>query len=930
MKADTQSAAGWTHLLAAPKQSHIHLVGIGGAGLAPIARLLLQRGFAVSGSDQRAGPATDELAALGATVAIGHQAGHVAGADLALISSAIPATNPELLAAQATGIPVVKREQFLAPFMAGHQNICVAGSHGKTTTSAMIAALLDALGAEPSFIVGSVILALGTAGRAGRPCGPFVIEADEYDHMFLGLQPDLAVITNIEWDHVDCYPNPESYRHAFAQFAGLVSPGGVVLSCGDDPGCRALHENAGAQPQEPGRTPARWITYGLDDGNQWRATNVQPRLAATLDAGANGMEFDVWHAEKLMGRVAIPLAGEHNVRNALAALAITTLAGYDVFSKLRENLKLSRIFVGVKRRLEKIGVSHGIIVFDDYAHHPTEVRATLSAARQRFPRRPIWVLFQPHTYSRTRALLDEFRDSFENADHVLITDIYAAREHDTLGISALDVVQTLQGHPDARYAGDLDAATRLLLGGLKPGDILVTLGAGDGNRAGRQVLAGLQARPDLRVASSLAERYAALAAAIASDTGLALRRAEPLASHTTMRIGGPADLFVAVSTVDDLIAVLARAAELAVPALVLGGGSNLLVSDRGVRGLVVANGCRGVQRHQGDVLLAESGANLAGVARQAMRWGLAGLEWGVSVPGTVGGAVVGNAGAHGGCVADNLLRATLLDSDGALTEWPAARFAYGYRSSTLKSLLREDQTERAWPPVVLSAAFQLHEADPAQLEARAASFLAHRRNTQPVEPSAGSIFQNPPGDYAGRIIEALGLKGHSQGGAAFSTVHANFIVARGGASAADVAALINLARRTAWQTLGVTLTPEILFVGDWAEPPLAGLARSETGQSDVVGLARSETGQSDVVGLARSETGQSDVAGLARSETGQSDVVGLARSETGQSDVVGLARSETGQSDVAGLARSETGQSDVVGLARSETGQSDSGDEVMA
>jgi UDP-N-acetylmuramate dehydrogenase len=335
-------------------------------------------------------------------------------------------------------------------------------------------------------------------------------------------------------------------------------------------------------------------------------------------------------------------------------------------------------------------------------------------------------------------------------------------------------------------------------------------------------------------------RYAALAAAIARDTGLAVRREEPLSGHTTMRVGGPADLFVAVGAVEDLVAVIGLAREAGVPALVLGGGSNLLVSDRGVRGLVIANGCRSVRRHEGDVLWAESGANLAGVARQAIRWGLAGLEWGVSVPGTVGGAVVGNAGAHGGCVADNLLRATLLNPDGTLSEWPAARFAYGYRSSALKSLLRSSVGQPQ--PVVLAAAFQLQKADPEQMEARAAGFLAHRRATQPVEPSAGSIFQNPPGDYAGRIIEALGLKGQGQGGAAFSTVHANFIVNTGGASAADVAALINRARQTAWQALGVELTPEILFVGDWAESPLTELARSETGQSDANWLEAGQSG----------------------------------------------------------------------------------------
>ena len=824
MTAQFDQSPSWTHLLAQPAQSHIHLVGIGGAGLSAIARVLLQRGVRVSGCDRQASAATAELAELGAEIFIGHDAAHVGGANLVLISSAVPATNPEVATAQAAGIPVLKREQFLGPLMAGHQSICVAGTHGKTTTSAMLAALLDALGAEPSFIVGSTVLALGAAARAGQPGGPFVIEADEYDHMFLGLQPDIAVITNVEWDHVDCYPKIEDFQDAFAQFAGLVQAGGAVVFCGDDPGCRTVQRMATRQG-------VQWVSYGLEAGNDWRAGNIAPNPAG-------GLDFDVLRGEERLQRLSLALPGKHNVQNALAALAAATLAGYDVFSQPRENLKISRIFAGTKRRLETIGSYHGIIVLDDYAHHPTEVRATLGAARQRFPRRSVWVLFQPHTYSRTRALLDEFRNSFENADHVLITDIYAAREHDPGDISALDVVRTLGRHPDARYAGNLDAATHLLLAELAPGDVLLTVGAGDGDRVGRQVLAGLKEREVARAPQPMDQRHEALAAAIARDTGLAVRRDEPLASHTTLRIGGPADLFVTVNTVDDLVTALALAREMGVTALVLGGGSNLLVSDRGVRGLVVSNGCRAVRRHEGDVLWAESGANLAGVARQAMRWGLTGLEWCVSVPGTVGGAVVGNAGAHGGCVADNLLRATLLRPDGALAEWPVARLAYSYRSSALKRTIRSGQPQ----PVVLSATFQLQQADPTEMEARAAGFLAHRRTTQPVEPSAGSIFQNPPGDYAGRIIEALGLKGASQGGAAFSTVHANFIINRGGASAADVVTLINRARQMTWQALGVALTPEILFVGDWAETPLTELARSETGQSD--GTARSETGQS--------------------------------------------------------------------------------------
>ena len=794
----------WTNLLTTPRQTHIHLVGIGGAGLSAIARLLLVRGFQVSGSDQRPSASLAELAELGATVAVGHRAENIAGADLVLISSAVPADNPELLAAQTAGCPVVKREQFLGPLMAGYQAICVAGTHGKTTTTAMIATLLDIAGAEPSFIVGSTVLALGTAARAGRAGGPFVIEADEYDHMFLGLQPQVAVVTNVDWDHVDCYPNPESYRRAFVQFAALVPPDGAIVYCADDVGAMAMRS-------ELANSAAAWVSYGLGAGCDWRGGD----LVIHPDGGT---DFEIWYREALLGRLSLRLSGEHNVRNALAAIAAVASSGRNVFTERRENLKFSRIFVGTEKRLEVLGVHYGIIVLVDYAHHPTEVRATLSAARQRYPRRAIWVLFQPHTYSRTRALLNDFCDCFENAEHVLVTDIFAARERETLGVSAQDVVRVLASHPDVRYAGGLDSATQILLAELQPGDVLITLGAGDGYQVAERVAAALRKREASEMTAQAAAPMEALATAIAQATGLAVRRDEPLSHHTTMRIGGPADLFVVVNVLDDLVAAARLAHEHGVPFWLLGGGSNVLVSDRGVRGLVVVNACRSTERHEGSIVWAESGANLAGLARQAMRWGLSGLEWCVSVPGTVGGAIVGNAGAHGGAIADNLLRATLLAPDLKVTEWPAGRFRYGYRTSALKSAIRSGEPF----PLVLSAAFQLVDANATDMEARAAGYLAHRRATQPVEPSAGSIFQNPPGDYAGRILESLGLKGRSSGAAAFSTVHANFIVNHGGATAADVVALIDEARRAAWQRLHVELTPEILFAGDWPHlPPYA-------------------------------------------------------------------------------------------------------------
>ena len=788
-------------LLAAPASTRIHLMGIGGAGLSAIARVLLQRGFSVSGCDRQDSVVIDELRQLGASVSVGHSASHAAEADLLLVSSAVAPDHPELEAAQQAGVLVVKRDHFLAPLMAGQRAICVAGTHGKTTTSAMIATMLDSLGAEPGFIVGSTILSLGTSARAGRSGGPFVIEADEYDHTFLGLRPDIAVITNVEWDHVDCYPNPASYQHAFVDFAALIRAGGAVVICADDPGAASL------QARLPG-LDARWVSYSASRPADWQAAVISVNAAG-------GQDFDVLHNQALVGRVTLPLSGHHNVLNFLAALAACAEAGFDVFTAPAKNLKILQKLTGTARRLEFIGESYDIMIFDDYAHHPAEVRATLSAARQQFPRRALWVLFQPHTYSRTHALLTEFCDSFENADHVLITDIYAARERDSLGVAASDLVRVLSSHPDARFAGSLDAATATLLDELRAGDVLLTLGAGDGNQVGQRVLAGLQARDDSRVPALMSDRYADLAAAIAQRTGLAVRFDELLASHTTMRIGGPADLFITVNETDQLVAAVRLAREHSVPVMVLGGGSNALFSDAGVRGLVLANACRSVQQRDGQVVWAESGVNLAGLARQSMRWGLSGLEWCVSVPGTVGGAVVGNAGAHGGDIAGSLLRAAVLNPDGSLAEWPAARFQYEYRSSAMKVLLRAGQPA----PVVLSAAFQLQAGDTAEMEGWAAGFLAHRRATQPTEPSVGSIFQNPPGDYAGRIIDSLGLKGHSIGGAQFSAVHANFIVNLGGATAADVLALIDLARRSAWDVLGVELMPEILFLGDWASQP---------------------------------------------------------------------------------------------------------------
>ncbi len=451
----------------------VHLVGIAGAGLSAIAAVCLERGLEVSGSDMQSNAQTEALARRGARIFAGHAPENVRGADLVIVSSAVAPANPEWREAVRLGIPVVKRGPVLAALLAGHIGIAVAGSHGKTTTAGLIALALTDAGLDPSFIIGGVVENFGTNARAGS--GPhFVLEADEYDRTFLALRPHLALITNVEMDHPDCFQDEDDLRQAFLEFAARTAQTGLILAWADDPAVAALAQEAatiaGCATQ----------TFGFASDATWSARDLAPRADG-------GTEFTLLREGRPTVRARMPLPGRHNVANALAALAAATALGVPMEQAAAS---LAR-FQGTRRRMEVRGSVEGILVLDDYAHHPTQIAATLQALREKYGARPLWAVFQPHTYSRLKALWRGFAECFGEADHVVVLPVYAAREaHDPT--VRPDLLAREMPHPDVRYAASLDDAANLLAEHAEPDALIITLGAGDEWIVGDRALAHLR------------------------------------------------------------------------------------------------------------------------------------------------------------------------------------------------------------------------------------------------------------------------------------------------------------------------------------------------------------------------------------------------------------------------------------------------------
>lgn len=460
------------------KTQHIHLVGIGGSGMSGIAEVLLTLGYKVSGSDLQASDTTRRLEELGGKIFIGHQDANVGEAQVVVISSAVSPENPEVTAAKSRQIPVIPRAEMLAELMRLKFGVAIAGAHGKTTTTSMVANVLAQGGLDPTMVIGGKVNALGSHARLGRG-DLLVAEADESDGSFLRLSPTIVAVTNLDREHLDHYGTMDRLMDAFVEFVNKVPFYGLAVVCADDERLRSLFP----------RIVKRYYTYGLREQDGW-----SPDFKATeINVKQWGAEFRAHFRGRNLGPFRLAVPGIHNVSNALAAIAVGIELDVPV-DLIRKGLAA---FTGVERRFHLRGEAGGVMVVDDYGHHPTEIKAVLTAAKQGWDRRLV-VLFQPHRYSRSRDLMEEFIHAFDQADLLFLTEIYAAGEQPIPGVSGTKLAEAVRsgGHPAVTFVEQKQHLPDQVLPYLKPGDLVITLGAGDIWKAGTGLLARLAANTE--------------------------------------------------------------------------------------------------------------------------------------------------------------------------------------------------------------------------------------------------------------------------------------------------------------------------------------------------------------------------------------------------------------------------------------------------
>lgn len=746
---------------------HIHLIGVAGSGMSGLALLLLGMGHKVSGSDRVTTAETERMQGVGLVFSSPHTAEAVKGADLVVFSSAIKPDNPAYAAAVQHKIPLYRRAECLGAILHTRKGVIISGTHGKTTTSSMTAHVLREAGLKPSHYVGAEIPILGANAKWSEEGDFMVAEGDESDGTLALYRPEHSVILNIEAEHLDFYRDIDHIREVFATLAGQTR--GKLVYCAEDPVAFDLckeRENA--------------VSYGWEDAD-YTASEIRDLKGSSA--------FTVMKKGEPLGDIELGIPGHHNILNALAAIALADSCGAE-FPLVARALST---FAGAKRRFETKYLSANYRIVDDYGHHPSELAATLQTARSLKPKRVV-VLFQPHRYTRTQALADDFGKVLQAADLVFVSDVYPASEKPIPGISGLTIVEAMAKHGDipATYLPDLSTAHHAVGNALHPGDLLITLGAGNVHEAGTRIAADLKVLEEMKTLMPPGEIDGKLY--------------EPMSKHTTLLVGGPAQYWIEPHSFYGFAFLVDYCRERGIPVRVVGRGSNLLVRDGGIRGAVirptggafseVTVGTRGE-------ITAGAGVRLKKLASVAGGSGIGGFEWMEGIPGNVGGALRMNAGAMGVETFDQVVRVTFLDEDGVIRTREREEIVSQYRN--VPELRRN---------FALQAVFKGKPDKAENIKQRWDESREKRKATQPVNASAGCTFKNPEYIAAGRLIDSLGLKGSSVGHAAVSEVHGNFVVNQGGATAREILQLIESIQQKAKSERGVDLETEVKILGD--------------------------------------------------------------------------------------------------------------------
>ena len=772
--------------------TRVHLLGASGMGMAPLGLYLAQLGLQVSAEDDGWNPAVRELLER-ASVRITRTDGLPGETQLVVFSSAVALTHLSRRRATALGLPQVRRGEMLAEAVKGRKLVAVVGSHGKTTTTAMLITALQRANFSCGWVLGGLFQsdALPPA-RVGE--GEWVIaEVDESDGTIDRFAPELTVAVNLDWDHADHYAKLADLETAFAALFARTK-GAVFTSdaCALSARITSRMQTAVAVPGADGPAVRPYLTFG-------RAGDFQSRVAGETAAGIEldlSGKFTLKHAH-------VQARGEFNAGNATAALAVAQYLGAAIDAQSLAG------FAGVRRRQGLLHTS-SVTIYEDYAHHPTEIRALLSSLRRRGPGRLV-VVFQPHRYSRTAQFKAEFAAALAGADGLFLMDVYAASEAPVAGGTTADIYAEIKKtgaeHPVTYLPGNDAGLLKVLKLSLKAGDTVAFVGAGDIEQSAREFVANLKSEEEREAKWN--EFFAALRVRLTPATKLVER--ELLGPKTTMRVGGPARVYAEPASREGLRLLLVEATGRKLPVLLLGRGSNLIIPDQGVDGLVISLAHENWQKfepHSDGRVWVAAGLRLKNLCGLATKAGLKGFEFLEGIPGSVGGALRMNAGAMGGWMFDVVDEVHLMSMQGEVRVMKKAEMHVDYRHCG------ELQDAIALGAFLKPAA----SADSTDIRRQIDTNQKKRVESQPREPSAGCIFKNPTGTSAGRLIDELGLKGERVGDAEVSPVHANFIVNRGHATSADIIGLVKKIRARVKSARGIDLEPEVLLYGqEWRD-----------------------------------------------------------------------------------------------------------------